>query len=314
MDCDVTTPSATSKPQKTSKTIKNMKKKKQFLFFLRNFLLERKGLPRATMSRTKEQQPQYGATVAGRFYECLRTMHEMLHDRGYDISTQNMPSYESVMFALRFLDLADSTRSQAIMDKYAMDVALKRDDDVRVRVYWLCGKIGVNSESMLSIQRLFEPEEDQTEEEDDAEEREEPEPQAVQTVQAAQATQTAQALPRKIILVQCEGCTITPPARKLAAKFPVVVEIFDAQDHLRRNVTHCLLQPKFTVLSQAEKEEVKRQYCASDKQLPKMKWSDVIRCYYGLRVGEVLRCTRIADGGKEVAYRIVMPAAVGKKK
>lgn len=226
-----------------------------------------------------EKQQQYGDTVAGRFYECLRTMHEMLSDRGYEVGT--LPSFDSVSFALRHIDLADSSRAQGIMDKYELTVRLKHDERSTLRVFWLCGKIGVNSDSMKRIEKIFETDEDESSQ-----------------------------LPTTIVLVQCEGSDITAPARKVAEKLPVVVEIFDSQE-LRRNVTKTRLQPKFALLSQAEKEAVKQKYCAKDHQLPQMSWTDPIRRYYGLRPGEIVRCKRV---GEAEAYRIVLPPSVGKKK
>lgn len=246
----------------------------------------------------------YGDTVAGRFWMCLKTVHEMLYDRGYAIS--EMPSHEEIVRKLRFLDLADSEKSQTLMDQFEMCVHLRHNEQSHIRVFWLCGKIGVNSESMLKIQKMFPStiniDLSENDDEDDA----------VQLAQAKKGIDVENP-PDTIVLIQVENCTITPPARKIAAKIPAIVEIFDSAD-LRRNVTKHRLQPAFTVLSQAEIDELKKKYCVTNSQLPKMRWDDPIRRYFGLRVGQVIRSVRMADCGKEIYNRIVEPPTVSKKK
>ncbi len=250
-------------------------------------------------------EEDYGDTVVGRFWMCLRTIHQLLQHRGYVI--ENVASYDEVLLRLRFLDLADTERSQTQMDQFEICARSKHNEQSQIRVFWLCGKIGVNSDGMLKIQKMFPiaGATDDIAEDDDEEE----------AVQLAQANKGANVdnPPDTIILVQVENCTITPPARKIAAKIPAIVEIFDCED-LKRNVTKHRLQPKFVVLSQAEADDLKRKYCATNAQLPKLKWDDPVRRYFGLRVGQILRSIRMADGGKDIYHRIVEPPTVSKKK
>lgn len=251
-------------------------------------------------------EEDHGDTVVGRFWMCLRTTYEMLRHRGYNVD--EVPPFAQVALKLRFLDLADAEKSQTLMDQFEMCVKSKHNETSQIRVFWLCGKIGVNSESITKIQKLF----PSLAEEDDNVDENVDEEEAVQLAQANKGTNVENP-PDTIILIQVENCTITPPAKKIAAKIPAIVEIFDSQD-LTRNVTKHRLQPKFVVLSQAETEDLKRKYCASNAQLPKMKWDDPVRRYFGLRVNQVIRCVRMADGGKDIYHRIVEPPTVSKKK
>jgi DNA-directed RNA polymerase subunit H (RpoH/RPB5) len=250
-----------------------------------------------------EQQMDRSDTVAGRFWMCLSTMHQMLHDR-YGV-TLDTPLLDVVEHKLRGLDLADADRAQLLMNQFEMAF---ENPELSLKVFWLCGKVGVKTDSMVKIVSLFPVA--NTEDYDDIEDDKVAD--YAEAQHSASPNGTAMTATR-LILVQVEGCTITPPARKLAAKIPAVVEIFDSHD-LLRNITQHRLQPKFTVLSDDEGEDVKRRYCATDEQLPKLKWEDPIRRYYGLRVGQILRCLRMADGGKDIAYRIVLPPTVTKKK
>ena len=265
---------------------------------------------------------EVGDTVAGRFWMCLRTVHQMLQDRGYAVG--KVPQYAEVASKLRFLDLADTERAQALMDQFEMCVKSTYNESSQICVFWLCGKIGVNSESVAKIQKMFPIaglEEEDAATDDDEEAFQLGKQIAVElflwlisplTAQANKGTNVDNP-PDTIILIQVENCTITPPARKIAAKIPAIVEIFDCED-LKRNVTQHRLQPKFRVLSQAEAEALKRKYCATNEQLPKMRWDDPVRRYFGLRVGQVIQCVRMADGGKDVYQRIVEAQTVVKKK
>lgn len=244
-------------------------------------------------------------SVAGRFWLCMRTITEMMKDR-YGV-TIPLESFEETAKKLRPLDLIDADRAQALMNQFEMCFE-SAAEGVTVRIIYVCGKVGVKTESMLRIQKLFPAVDSEgSQNYDDIDDEK------VAEFAEAQRAAVLSTANKRLILVQVEGCTITPPARKLAAKIPAIVEIFDSHE-LLRNITHNRLQPRFTVLAQSEAEDVKKRYCVTDEFLPKLRWEDPIRRYYGLRVGQVIRCVRMADGGKEIHYRIVLPPAVSKKK
>lgn len=254
-------------------------------------------------------EEDHSDTVQGRFWMCLRTMGQMLYDR-YGTQVE-LPSYESVLCKLQGLDLADTDRSQQLMNQFDMVVECKRDDTT-VHVFFLCGKIGVKTESMLKVKALF-PEASADESLGDEEVVDDTQiEEFAELAEAQKGTMTGKP-PDTIILVQVENCTITPPARKVAAKIPAIIEIFDHND-LKRNITKHRLQPKFSLLSQSEADDLKQKYCVKNDQIPHMRWEDPIRRYYGLRVDQIVRILRLADGGKELSYRIVVPPNISKKK
>ena len=177
--------------------------------------------------------------------------------------------------ALRPLDLADSAQAQRLLGTYAIE-ALNDQNDV-TRVYWLCGKIGVNSTTIEKVKQSLET----------------VEPQRSYTI---------------LFVKFGENCTVTPPARKDLASIPAFVEFFESRE-LLYNIKENELQSKFTVLLPREVLEIKVMYGASDDQLPKLTWEDPMRRYYGLKVGQIVRCKRLAENGVDPIYRIVEKAA-----
>lgn len=240
-----------------------------------------------------EDAVQHYDTVVGRIWHCMRTVDEMLKDRGYSV-TRPLPNYTELTLSLLTLDLADATRAQMLMNQFQFEVH-RQSDGKFLLVQYLCGKVGVKTESMQSIKNLFPQFRDNT------------------TTEQKKKMAAVEIPPDVILLVQLEGCNITAPALKDCAKYPAVIEVFHYKQ-LMCNITHHCFQPKFRVMSELEKEEVKRKYCCKDSQLPKLLWEDPIRYYFGLKEGDMLSCTRLADVGKEPYYRIVQPPSVSKKK
>lgn len=236
------------------------------------------------------QKVEHLDTLVGRIYHCMTTVHAMLADRGYSVESQ-MPQYDEMLLHLLMLDMADSERSQALMNQYELKATRETDDSFLI-VKYLCGKVGVKTDSMQKVKDLFP---------------------ALRDKESAIKHKVVEKQPDVVMLVQLEGCNITAPAQKECAKFPAVVEVFNYKQ-LLRNITKHEYQPKFRVMSELEKEEVKRKYICSDDQLPKMLWEDPIRQYFGLKEGQMISCTRLADVGKEPYYRIVQPPSVSKKK
>jgi len=117
-----------------------------------------------------------------------------------------------------------------------------------------------------------------------------------------------------VLVVQVEQCTISGPARDELDKFDDTrLEFFDTP-MLQRNIMHHRYQPKFQVLTEREAQEIMSAYCANSDQIPAMLWEDPVRCYLGLKAGQVVRIKRLSDGGNDISYRIVQPKQVGKKK
>ncbi len=78
------------------------------------------------------------------------------------------------------------------------------------------------------------------------------------------------------------------------------------RDELQFNITKHQLQPKFTVCTEDQKQEILTMYAAEPHQFPAMTFDDPIRRYYGVPRGtlfEILKTT--ADGQQRLSYRIV---------
>ncbi len=66
------------------------------------------------------------------------------------------------------------------------------------------------------------------------------------------------------------------------------------------------LVPKHEILSEKEKEEVLKKYNISEKQLPKILYSDPIIKEIGAKVGDLIKITRNSRvAGKTIYYRLV---------
>ena len=221
-------------------------------------------------------------TVVGRIWMCTRTLLQMLQDRGYDVDfVTETPSFLDLERKLRQLDLADAEKSQRLLNQLRRTVRHPLTGET-IEVFWLCGKVGKNSDVVKDITNLL-----KTTERDGS------------TV---------------VLVIQVEGCTISSPAKDELDKCDDSrIEFFDTQV-LTRNIMHHRYQPKFELLSDIEAEETKKAYCALSDQIPALLWEDPVRRYLGLKVDQLVRIKRLSDNGYDIFYRIVQPKLVGKKK
>ncbi|WCJ39045.1 DNA-directed RNA polymerases I II and III subunit RPABC1 [Euphorbia peplus] len=94
-------------------------------------------------------------------------------------------------------------------------------------------------------------------------------------------------------------------AKKELVKWPFKVEVFQITE-LLLNITKHSLQPKYEMLTAAQKQHLLAKYKAEEKQLPRMLKDDAIARYYGLEKGQVLKITY--NGGlvdSTVTYRCI---------
>lgn len=174
---------------------------------------------------------------------------------------------------LRPLDLADSVIAQRLLNQYSFTV--ENNYTRRLSVYWLCGKIGVNSETLQMVRKKMSEEDYKI------------------------------PLPHTLLFVKFENCSVSSPAKKDLSTIDSTIEFFDSAE-LLFNLTRHKIQPKFQVLSSSEAEEVKRKYGASGDKFPKLRWDDIIRRYYGMEVDQILKIKRYAENGREISYRVVL--------
>lgn len=208
-------------------------------------------------------------TLADKFCKCLQTLREMLQDRGMVLVDE--VDEGKARDNLKQLDLADPISAQLLLNSQLVQ-GTHPFTGADVKVYWLCGKIGVNSPTLEKVRETManEPNDKQ----------------------------------HTVIFVTFEGSTISAPAKKDLVTIPATIEFFDSSE-LITNITKHELQPKFKLLTTVEAEHVKRIYGATNEQFPKMLKDDPIRRYFGAKKGDIFRCKRTSENGVDPMYRIV---------
>lgn len=85
------------------------------------------------------------------------------------------------------------------------------------------------------------------------------------------------------------------------------IEIFLIED-LFHNLIHNVLQPKYELLTNEEKNVLKKNYDIYNENLiPKIKKSDIIVRFFNAKVNDILKITRYDNYyGKDIYYRIVV--------
>lgn len=101
--------------------------------------------------------------------------------------------------------------------------------------------------------------------------------------------------------------SITPSAMKLVPSIPpATIETFH-EATLVVNITHHELVPKHIKLSDDEKKELLKRYRLKESQLPRIQRADPVALYLGLKRGEVVKIIRKSEtSGRYASYRICM--------
>ncbi|CDK28909.1 unnamed protein product [Kuraishia capsulata CBS 1993] len=100
---------------------------------------------------------------------------------------------------------------------------------------------------------------------------------------------------------------LTPAATKaIIAAEPATVELFQESD-IVVNITHHELVPKHIRLSTEEKKELLTRYRLKESQLPRIQREDPVARYLGLKRGQVVKIIRRSEtSGRYASYRICL--------
>lgn len=84
----------------------------------------------------------------------------------------------------------------------------------------------------------------------------------------------------------------------------IFIQIFSI-DNLIRNITNHELVPKMRIISEKEKEEIKKKYnIENNSNLPLILKSDPVAMFYGIKSGDFVEITRTSEtSGTYIAYR-----------
>lgn len=99
---------------------------------------------------------------------------------------------------------------------------------------------------------------------------------------------------------------LTPSAQKIIGSLvgQFVIEHF-LESHLLVNITHHELVPQHIVLSFQEKAELLEKYKLTESQLPRIQAADPVARYYGMKRGQVCKIIRKSEtSGRYASYRI----------
>ena len=84
----------------------------------------------------------------------------------------------------------------------------------------------------------------------------------------------------------------------------IFIQIFSI-DNLIRNITNHELVPKMRIVSEKEKEDIKKKYnIENNSNLPLILKSDPVAMFYGIKSGDIIEITRTSEtSGIYIAYR-----------
>lgn len=114
----------------------------------------------------------------------------------------------------------------------------------------------------------------------------------------------------KIIIVN----DITPRAHQVIQNSFPLIEVFLKREMMFNIIEHMYV-PKHILLSDAETNQILKEYNVQKKELPRILLSDPISRYYNAKIGQIFKIIRTSEtSGYSVYYRIVSRDILSKKK
>lgn len=216
---------------------------------------------------------------ASRVWRAWRTIHEMVADRGYEISEEEY-NWTLEEFRYKYCDSEGRPQRKALSFKANPSAKmLETHASLKPGVPSDCGPIWVEFLPDLSI-----------------------------------GVKQAKAFVHRVkdsnfhtgIMV----CINAPTAASLksfaAVEKEVTVEIF-LEENLLVNITKHELVPKHILLSRAEKKALLQRYRLKESQLPRIQKDDPVARYFGLKKGNVVKIIRKSEtSGRYASYRLCL--------
>ncbi|KAI9674231.1 MAG: DNA-directed RNA polymerases II 24 kDa polypeptide (RNA polymerase II subunit 5) [Caeruleum heppii] len=219
-----------------------------------------------------------------RLWRAWRTVHEMVQDRGYELSEEEVrisledfrrkygtekgyPDRKKMTFSARPTDAMIKQHSPSAASKKTLDPSLPV-----VGTIW----VEFNADPSVGIKQMR---------------------------SFAQHIDSHK-FGTGILVTQSN---ITAAALKIIPTvLPAVIENFSEAD-LQVNITHHELVPKHVLLSEEEKARLLDRYRLRDAQLPRIQAADPVAKYLGLRRGQVVKIIRKSEtAGRYASYRLTI--------
>eukprot|EP00761_Pharyngomonas_kirbyi_P000333 gb/GECH01000333.1/.p1 GENE.gb/GECH01000333.1/~~gb/GECH01000333.1/.p1 ORF type:complete len:218 (+),score=31.31 gb/GECH01000333.1/:1-654(+) len=216
------------------------------------------------------------STESHRLWRVRRTVLQMLRDRDYFVSTSDM----EMSFPQFTQEYGEKVTGPSDMEGYAANISRermlimtrKKDDPSDLLFVFFASEPKIGVKPIRSIHKHL---------------------------------QDNQAM-RAILVVQQQMTNYAKEAiRELLTKGFVVESFLESE--LLVNITQHELVPQHIPLSTEDKDNLLQKYKLKDWQLPRIKITDPVARYYGLRKGQVVKIVRPSEtAGRYVTYRLVV--------
>ncbi|KAL2061857.1 hypothetical protein VTL71DRAFT_7235 [Oculimacula yallundae] len=223
----------------------------------------------------QRKQREAGEREAARLWRAWRTVHEMVQDRGYELSDEEVK--------ISFDDFKSQyTGQDGSVNRKAMNFSARPSELMMERYLDESGKSDIGT-----IWVEFLPDTSV----------------GIKQMRTFAQHCSSNSFATGILIT---NVNITPAALKIipAVASETRIECFVETD-LLVNITHHELVPKHVLLSRKEKAALLSRYRLKDTQLPRIQLGDPVARYYGLRRSQVVKIIRKSEtAGRYASYRL----------
>ncbi|KAL7276221.1 DNA-directed RNA polymerases II 24 kDa polypeptide (RNA polymerase II subunit 5) [Rhizina undulata] len=213
-----------------------------------------------------------------RLYQCWKTVHEMVQDRGYEISDEEL-NLSLDEFRRLYCDSEGRPQRKSLSFKANPSAAMiakhgstTPGQPSSVGTVWV--EFATDANIGIKHMRAF-----------------------VHTI-SAEKFQTG--------IFVCQNHPTSAAMKVTPAAAPASIEVFLEAD-LLVNITKHELVPKHILLSKEEKKKLLERYRLKESQLPRIQSADPVAKYMGLKRGMVVKIVRKSEtSGRYASYRLCM--------